>query len=303
MADGYKEIETYLLKELPETDDVKANFERVQQWLSEKEENICDEGECSRSDEDEAIEDFVNLYLESKGRDKCSSETINILRKNRDAVRYGKVWYLGTEETSRVSSLIRAIADQLASECVPQIQEKFVRRFKSLDQEQLLSLDESLDQLMKPLLQSLDESTTELPSWIRFNRQFLFYFDSCPYMDSELINTSSLLAKEQLGDDIISTHILDEQERLQIAEEKALEFVDEFFCNPCEYFTENMQDLLDPMLDYVKIDRSYQVSWSNVEFFFAIGKFKWCLDILEHPDWLAEGIAARLEEPEFSQMD
>lgn len=74
-------------------------------------------------------------------------------------------------------------------------------------------------------------------------------------------------------------------------------FVEEFYLEPCEYYTDMLHGPLDPMLDYASIV-DIDLTLDKKEFYIGLGRYKWCKDLLNEPDRLAERMAINRLAPE-----
>lgn len=289
LSKEYNEIDKYLVKELPESEDLKANFELAQKWLQKRRGRLCGLSKCLSSSLNGALESFVDLYVASR-EEKCYLSTVKILRQVKTVAGCGFYWQFVTETSPRVTKLVHAIAQEMASGCVSASEIQYNEVIKQLDQSKLSIVRQHLDLLMQPTMMKAGKYLEGASDERRLMFEINQYFYINPCFKDELHRTSFDLAKSNLGPSMYPTHT-SKKLFMQKVQDNIRSFLEAFYLEPCRYFKDELTHILRPDYEHHRI-QDWGVVVSRKEFYLDLGRHKWCQDLIEDSEALVRFLFA-----------
>lgn len=264
----FKKISDYLVKKT-DTDDLKKNFESAESWIESSRES-CKRGDCLDAQLNKSLEDFVSLYKATQSDRKCSPSTHELLRRNRNASNIKASWYV-PNEGDRISKVILSVGKDLAENCSISHKSEFERKIKRLDQDRLAVLNSRFQSLSEAVLDLGND--TNLSPTMRMHRILDYYLGNTAVgRDRKRFLT---FIERQLGSELLPRANVDTKVKKE-AESRVKTFMDKYFNAPCDFFLREMQETLDPMLDYIKLKGYRQDMLERQEFYLYLGKYNMC---------------------------
>lgn len=275
---GFEKLTTRLEEKNLAADDLNANFEYIESWLSVQCKS-CRLLSFASSYPD--VERLVKLYHDSSSLNRCAFKTFQKLVDLKHKMSIEENWDQ-SDPLPRPVHLLRLIAQDLAKECADRLNQLANEQLSQLDKVQLETLNSHFDHFEAELLKN---TQTHFPNKDRdLMRLFMVsrYFDVNLSTSTQSTQVMANIAEERLDYDVQilkpDSLSLTKKQRKKAAKKLTM-FIEDEYIEPCDYYVSKMRTSMVPLLEIIQF-KDYRSEFKDRESFYrALGRFRWCLNL------------------------
>lgn len=263
-------IEKHLIENV-DSEDLELNFKSISVWLKSDDSSISPEQKST-------VESFMELYLATNTDQICSKATYELLQSNRKAADIADDWNVDMlhqfSKCCRVRILLRKVVEKIADVCLSALVEQFKRRIKMIDSGKLTALRSNfrlLDDHFHELFKQRPGGGI-VRSFAQFKlQQYLGYDINMGSSDHFLKFIEKYTQLSARGQSLI-------EKRIEVSA-KIDHFLREFFINPCGFYLEQMSDLAEPLVAYIRLKKRELDMISEEDLYLLVGEYYMCRKI------------------------